>query len=86
MASSPEKLETLLHSLETILKPRQRVCVCAAFLDRIHYLNEAVELLATGPLNAYMVVTKYLDGEVNRGADPQKSAAFYPREQICGDP
>ncbi|MBQ7568969.1 hypothetical protein IJT17_09210 [bacterium] len=86
VASSPEKLRALLDSLAAMVRPGQKVCICATFLDRIHYLREAVELLASWPLNAYLVVTKYLDDEVNRDAAPADLAAYCPRAQLCPDP
>ena len=85
-ASSPEKLQALLESLAALLKPGQKVCVGATFLDRIHYLRQAVEMLANWPLNSYMAVTKYLDDEVNRDAAPEDLAAFCPKAQTCASP
>ena len=86
VASSPEKLQALLDSLAALVKPGQKVCVGATFLDRIHYLRQAVEMLAEWPLNAYMAVTKYLDDEVNRDAAPADLAACCPRAQLCASP
>ncbi|MDO5296865.1 MAG: hypothetical protein Q4F00_09575 [bacterium] len=85
VASSPEKLQALLDSLASLLQPGQRVCICATFLNRIHYLRQAVELLANWPLNAFMAVTKYLNDDVNCDAAPEDLAAYCPQAHLISD-
>ncbi|MBQ7501532.1 hypothetical protein IJT93_02290, partial [bacterium] len=68
------------------LSAGRKFCVCATFLDRIHYLREAVELLASWPANGFTVITKYLDDDVNRDIDPDKIALYCPGAEVCRDP
>lgn len=85
VASSPEKLGALLQSLSELGGGR-RFCVCATFLDRIHYLKEAVELLAAWPENEFTIITKFLNDEVNRDIDPGSAAVYCPNAAVCPDP
>jgi dihydrofolate synthase/folylpolyglutamate synthase len=71
VATSPEKLEGLLASLDHLLPASGRLYVCATFLDRIHRLSEAVRTVLAFPRTRQLLVTRFLDDEVNRDLDPE---------------
>ncbi len=82
VASSPEKLQALLDSLAELLGDKEKIYVCATFLDRIHYLKEAVNLLANWPKLSELIVTNYLDDETNRDIHPSALIPIAPQANI----
>ncbi|MCR5660867.1 MAG: hypothetical protein K6G50_01930 [bacterium] len=82
VASSPEKLGALLESLGKLLNPGQKVLICATFLDRIHYLKEAVQLASSWPLTESIIITRYLDNDINRDANPETLLPYSPHAVI----
>lgn len=82
ISSSPEKLKALLESIENLINPGQKVLICATFLDRIHYLKEAVQMASNWPLTGSITITKYLDNDTNRDADPQALLPYSPHAII----
>ncbi|MBQ7529464.1 hypothetical protein IJT10_06135 [bacterium] len=82
VASSREKLRSLLDSLEKLLGQEEKICVCATFLDRIHSLKEAVNLLSNWPKLSTLAVTNYLNDEVNRDIHPNKIASIAPQAHL----
>ena len=48
-------------------------------------MHDAVSMLASWPKNKFMIVTKYLDDDVNRDADPYSLGKFCPRALFVQD-
>lgn len=83
VSSSPEKLKALLQALDAVLPQDAQVSVCASFLDRIHYLKEAVEILASYPRLKRFLVVKVLDNEANRDVEPSHVLPWCASAQAC---
>ena len=75
-------MQALLDSLAELLGDKEKIYVCATFLDRIHYLKEAVNLLANWPKLSELIVTNYLDDETNRDIHPSALIPIAPQANI----